>query len=168
MRRYPSRWLFVLGLTTLLGGCAAGEKAPAAPPVDTAAINAAIDSIETAFGVAVTARDTEAVVNYYAGDARLLPANGPRVDGHDAIRAMWVQFLRMPGVTLVPKSGERMVSLGGDMVVDIGSFTFKSAGPKGKAMNDTGKYVTVFRRVGSDWKAVVDIFNSDLPAAGGK
>jgi ketosteroid isomerase-like protein len=168
MRKDPSRWLAVVVLAALLGGCAAGEKAPATPPVDTAAINAAIDSIETAFGTAVTARDTEAVMNYYAGDARFLAANAPRVDGHDAIRASWVQFLRMPGVTLAPKSGERMVSLAGDMVVDVGSYTFKSAGPKGKAMNDTGKYVTVFRKVGSDWKAVVDIFNSDLPAAGGK
>ena len=34
-------------------------------------------------------------------------------------------------------------------------------------MTDTGKYVVVWRKIGSEWKAAADIFNSDLPASGG-
>ena len=32
---------------------------------------------------------------------------------------------------------------------------------------DVGKYVVVWRKVGDEWKAAADIFNSDKPAAGG-
>jgi hypothetical protein len=38
--------------------------------------------------------------------------------------------------------------------------------PKGKVLTDTGKYVVVWRKVGGEWKAAADIFNSDLPASG--
>jgi ketosteroid isomerase-like protein len=37
--------------------------------------------------------------------------------------------------------------------------------PKGKPVNDKGKYVTVYgKQPDGKWKVVVDIFNSDLPA----
>lgn len=42
-----------------------------------------------------------------------------------------------------------------------------AAAPNGKAMTDTGKYVVVSRKVGNEWKAAADIFNSDLAASGG-
>lgn len=35
--------------------------------------------------------------------------------------------------------------------------------PKGKPMTDKGKYLTVFKKQGADWKAVQDMFSSDLP-----
>ena len=40
-------------------------------------------------------------------------------------------------------------------------------GPKGKPpIEDVGKYVTVYRKSGEDWKNIVDTFNSDRPAPG--
>ena len=37
---------------------------------------------------------------------------------------------------------------------------------KGKQVNDTGKYVVVFRKQADGaWKVAADIFNSDLPPA---
>ena len=46
--------------------------------------------------------------------------------------------------------------------------TYKLAvAPKGTPQTDAGKYVVVWRKVGGEWKAAADIFNSDLPASGG-
>jgi ketosteroid isomerase-like protein len=52
------------------------------------------------------------------------------------------------------------------MALDRGSYKLALA-PKVTAMNDTGKYVVVWRKIGNEWKAVANIFNSDLPTSGG-
>ena len=164
MGRVLERWLLSVVIVTLMGGCATGQRA-APPQVDTAAVESAIASLNTSFTAAMAARDTDTVANFYADDARFLPANGPRADGRQAIRAAWASFLRMPGLSLTPQSSQILISDAGDMVVDIGTYHLKMDGPKGP-IEDVGKYVTVLKQVGGEWKVVVDIFNSDMPAPG--
>jgi ketosteroid isomerase-like protein len=52
------------------------------------------------------------------------------------------------------------------MALDRGTYKLAIA-PKGTAQTDTGKYVVVWRKIGSEWKAAADIFNSDRPPSGG-
>ena len=59
-----------------------------------------------------------------------------------------------------------IVSTSGDLALDRGTYKLAVA-PKGTAQTDTGKYVVVWRKVGGEWKAAADIFNSDLPAGAG-
>ena len=49
----------------------------------------------------------------------------------------------------------------GDLATDRGSYVLNIDG----APEDRGKYVVVWKKVGGEWKAFQDIFNSDLPAA---
>ena len=153
-------WTLSLMLAALIGDCASPPKTP---PVDTAATAAAIDSLNKAFVAAVAARDTVAVVNFYASDAQVLPAGMPRADGHEAIRALWVGFLQMPGLEFNITSSHPIISQAGDMVIDVGSYAMKFTDSKGKPMEDVGKYVTVLKKVDGEWKIVVDTFNSDKP-----
>ena len=67
---------------------------------------------------------------------------------------------------LVPTANTKIVSEAGDMVVELGTYVFKGADPKGKPMSDIGKYVTVYKRVNGEWKIIVDTYNSDVPVPG--
>ncbi len=164
MRRYAGSCLLAC-VAVLLGSCASNPSSQK-PVVDTAAIKSAIDGIGPQFAAAVAARDTDAVVAFYADDARILAAGAPRADGRDAIRAMWVQFLSTPGLDLKLTSSDVMVAEAGDLAIDIGGYQMSMTGPKGKPAQDVGKYVTIFKKVGDQWKVVVDMFNSDKPAPG--
>jgi uncharacterized protein (TIGR02246 family) len=164
MHMTHARWALVLAAAVLLGGCADGRKP--APAVDTAAIGAAVDSVKQACNAAIAARDTNAIAECYATDARVLPASMPRVEGKDAIRTWWAMALSAPGLELTLTPGQKLVSEAGDMVVDIGTYDYKAAGPKGQPMKDRGKHVTVLKKVDGRWKLVVDTWNSDSPPPG--
>ena len=90
----------------------------------------------------------------------------PRADGHDAIRATWVAFLRTPGLDLHITSGTPIITQAGDMIIDVGAYDMKFTDAKGKPMEDVGKYVTIFKKVDGAWKIVVDTFNSDKAPPG--
>jgi uncharacterized protein (TIGR02246 family) len=158
-----ARWALPLILAVLIGACAGQPKTPA---VDTVATTAAIDSLNNAFVAAVTARDTSAVVNFYASDAQLLPPGSPRVEGHDAIRAFWVGFLQTPGLELQLTSIRPIIAEAGDVAIDVGSYAMKFTDAKGKPMEDVGKFVTVLKKVDGEWKVAVETFNSDKSAPG--
>lgn len=160
MRHRIASWTLLLLFAVSIGACASQPKAPA---VDTVAITAALDSLNTGFVAAVAARDTNAVVNFYASDAQLLPPGAPRAIGHDAIRAVWAAFLQTPGLELQLTSNGPIIADAGDVVIDVGSYAMKFTDAKGKPMEDAGKYVTVVRKVDGGWKLVVDTFNSDKP-----
>lgn len=162
MRRQVAGSLITCVLAVLLGSCATSQK----PTVDAAAIKTTIADINQRYVAAVAARDVDAVVNVYAADARLLPANGPRADGHDAIRAAWGDFLKTPGLNMSFTSSDLTVSEAGDMAIDIGAYHMTMTGPKGESIQDVGKYVTIFKKVGDEWKISVDTFNTDTPIAG--
>ena len=149
--------LSLLLVVALGGGCAGGG---AAPP-NTAAIAAEVGRFIAAHNAAIAARDTNAVADLYTEDAVVLPAGAVRVDGRAAIRAMWARSLRAPGLEMKLKSQRQVVSAGGDLVTDIGTYTFRMEGPGGQPLSDVGKYVTVMKKVNGHWKMVVDIWNSD-------
>src|SRR5438093_7936454 len=124
MRAMLLRSIPALILTALMGSCATSSKPPA-PAMDQTAAEAIIASLNQKFAAAVAARDTDQVVGFYADDAHVLPANAPRADGREAIRATWVQFLRTPGLSLVPTSTQVIVSGAGDLLIDVGSYRLK-------------------------------------------
>ncbi len=164
MRKRSSRLIMPLMFIALAAGCA--SPPPAAPPVDAVAIKAEIVKIDEVFMAAVAARDTVALRNYYAADARMLPPNAPRADGIDAVMASWSGFLAMPGLEMTGECKDVIVSQAGDIAIDLGSFHMKFTGPGGAPMEDTGKYMSVFKKTDAGWKCIIDTFSSDVPLPG--
>ena len=74
-------------------------------------------------------------------------------------------MMQTPGFDLTFVPEQIIVSSSGDMALDRGTYKLAVA-PNGTAKTDTGKYVVVWRKIGSEWKAAADIFNSDLAASG--
>jgi ketosteroid isomerase-like protein len=75
-------------------------------------------------------------------------------------------MMNTPGFNLTFNPEQIVLSSSGDMALDRGTYQLMIA-PSGRAQNDTGKYVVVWRKIGNEWKAAADIFNSDRPPAAG-
>ena len=113
----------------------------------------------------VKSKDAAAIAQLYAEDGAVMPPNGKIGKGRAAIQQTWASMMSTPGFELTFAPDQIVVSGSGDMALDRGTYQLAVA-PAGKPQSDTGKYVVVWRKVGGEWKAAADIFNSDLPAGG--
>jgi uncharacterized protein (TIGR02246 family) len=114
----------------------------------------------------VKAKDAAGIAALYAEDGAVMPPNAPIGKGRAAIQQTWASLMQTPGFALTFAPEQIVVSASGDMALDRGTYRLALA-PHGTAQTDTGKYVVVWRKIGDEWKAAADIFNSDLPASGG-
>ncbi|HVF37070.1 MAG TPA: SgcJ/EcaC family oxidoreductase [Sphingomicrobium sp.] len=163
--------LSVTGL--LLTACQVGEKPSndAAELSNTAAVGTGADEQAIRGQVdhwlqLVKSKDAAGIAALYAEDGAVMPPNAPIGKGRAAIQESWASMMQTPGFDLTFVPEQIIVSSSGDMALDRGTYTLTVA-PNGTAQTDTGKYVVVWRKIGSEWKAAADIFNSDLPASGG-
>ena len=167
------RLLLMSVAALLLPACQAGEK----PANDSAAMNGttvvdngadeqAIRRQVDRWLQLVKAKDAAGIAALYAEDGAVMPPNAPIGKGRGAVQQTWASMMRTPGFDLTFAPEQIVVSSSGDMALDRGTYRLTIA-PDGTAQTDTGKYVVVWRKIGSDWKAAADIFNSDLPASAG-
>jgi len=136
-----------------------------AATVDTGADEQAIRGQIDRWLQLVKAKDAAGVAALYADDGAVMPPGAPIGKGHDAIQKTWAGMLATPGFDLSFTPEQIIVSSSGDMALDRGTYKLAMS-PGGKPVNDTGKYVVVWRKIGGEWKAAADIFNSDGPPAG--
>ena len=155
----------------LLPACQAGEKSASntaemnGTALDTGADEQAIRGQVDRWLQLVKAKDAAGIAALYAEDGAVMPPNAPIGKGRTAIQQTWASMMQTPGFDLTFVPDQIIVSSSGDMALDRGTYRLAVA-PNGTAQTDTGKYVVVWRKIGSDWKAAADIFNSDLPASG--
>ena len=143
---------------------AAEANAPAA--VDAAAEERAIRGQVAQWVERVKAKDAAAIAQFYTEDGAVMPPNMAIGKGRPAIQKVWADMMATPGFDLTFAPEQIVISASGDMALDRGTYRL-TVSPAGTPQTDTGKYVVVWRKVGGEWKAAADIFNSDLPAAGG-
>ena len=169
-----TRSLLLLSVTALLlPACQVSEKpANDAAEVnrtaagDTGADEQAIRGQVDRWLQLVKAKDAAGIAALYAEDGAVMPPNAPIGKRRAAIEQAWASMMQTPGFDLTFVPDQIIVSSSGDMALDRGTYRLAIA-PGGTAQTDTGKYVVVWRKIGSEWKAAADIFNSDLPAGGG-
>ncbi len=137
---------------------------PAAMKADPSAIEKEIKDQVSAWNGFLAVRNDSAIGELYAKDAVFMPPNQPRIEGRDGIRqwfaGMWVIQPKVEFTTT-----KVVASDAGDVAVEEGTFTLSYAGADGKPIDDTGKYIVVWKKTDQGWKVVRDIFNTDLPPA---
>jgi uncharacterized protein (TIGR02246 family) len=116
----------------------------------------ALNKLAADFAAAFNAKDAAKVASFYADDAVVMPPNEPMVKGRANIEAYFKRELQ-EGAKLQLKPLESAIA--GAQAFEAGAATVTFA--DGRTSNE--KYLTVFKRVGSDWKIAYDIFNSDQP-----
>jgi ketosteroid isomerase-like protein len=161
--------LLILAATAaLLPGCdrATHERSAETEQVDTAAEESAIRDANQRWLQLIRDKDGPAIAQLYAEDGVLMPPGESAVRGRAAIGEWWGRSTQMPGYELSFATDRLVFSESGDMALDTGTWSFR-ASPASGPIEDNGKYVVVWRKVGNDWKVAADIFNSDNPPAGG-
>jgi len=129
---------------------------------DIAQVRAAIEAGNIKFGEAVRKGDAAAIAALYSEDATVLPPDSAMIKGRQAIQASWNRSLQMGIKDAVLTTVE--VSGAGDYAYEIGKvlLTIQPAGQA--ALQQTAKYVVVWKKAASgSWQLHVDIWNS-LPA----
>lgn len=123
-----------------------------------------ITALNIDFGKAVSNRDLDAVLEFYASDARMLAPNAPMAEGRPAIRATLQGFLDAGLTSLDLHSLDVVAS--GDLVIDVGRYVLGVQPPGSEPLQDRGKYAVVLRRdADGSLKIIVDAFNSDEPVS---
>lgn len=150
--------IVLTGIMILACGCSIGS------PDTRAADEKAIRDTEAQWNKSLTTKDVEAFVSFYADDAAVLPPNGPICTSKGSTRAALRPMFEAPGFSMTFQATKVEVARGSDLGYSYGTYSSTMNDPKGKPIEDKGKYVTVYRKqADGKWKAIVDTFNSDLP-----
>ena len=115
----------------------------------------------------VAAQNVDAIVALHAPDAVVMMSHSPLAQGSTAIRGMWSEAVKTPGLNLhwTPTKIEVMNPT---RAVEYGTYTESFDTPQGKG-TDAGSYVTIWHKVNGKWRVALDEANTStpLPAASG-
>jgi ketosteroid isomerase-like protein len=101
-------------------------------------------------------------MSYMADDAFVIPPVGPIITGEDTIREVLKQMVKTEVVSLGDRShgpSKVWISKSGDLAYDMGKYKIESKGPNG-IVEQKGYYVTLYKKVGDQWKFVGQIWNN--------
>ncbi|HEY7680727.1 MAG TPA: DUF4440 domain-containing protein [Terriglobia bacterium] len=154
--------VFCIGLAAFALACTQQQPAPDTRAADEAAIRQA----DIAWSEATATKQAEAMVGYYDEQGSVLPPNAPIATGKDAVGKVWAGLFAIPGFSVHWQPDRVEVARSGDLAYSQGTYELTVNDPKGVPSTDRGKYVVVWKKqADGSWKALADIFNSDLPAA---
>ena len=150
----------------VLSACQTAPPPPQAPPDNSAAAQAQVRAADAEWAKAAESKQLDAMVAYYSDDAIVLPPNEPVAKGKDAVKAALGPMFSAPGFSLTWKATDAGAAKSGEMGYTVGTYDMTMNDAKGNPMPDHGKYVTIWKKqADGSWKAAVDAFNSDAPAA---
>lgn len=164
------RLILLTAASLLISSCdsakenANGTSSGAAAGVTSAADEEAIRGQVARWLKLIESKDSAAIAQLYTEDGAVMPPNATIGKGRGAIQQTWAAMFQTPGFDLTFVPEQIVVSSSGDMALDRGTYRL-AVTLDGTEQIDTGKYVVVWRKVGGEWKAAADIFNSDLPGA---
>ncbi len=160
------RLLVVSGLLLwALAACSSQSQAPATSPNDRQADRAALNQLRAEAAAALSSGNAQAVGNFYAVDATVMPPGEPAVDGRAAIQAYFKAIFDQFTVKATLTSQE-FTFVGPDWAFDRGVYTMTTT-PKagGNSTSEENKYITLLHREPDGWKAKRDIYNSNKPGS---
>ncbi len=142
------------------------SDSPAAAVADPSAVRQAIEATNVKFADALNKGNVDSMLAAYGSDAIVMQPNQPVWRGHEGIRSGGQGMFAAATLSNVTFHTED-VQVAGDFAIETGRYEMTVTPKQGKAINDKGKYMTVWQRqADGSWKIIRDISNSDLPATG--
>ena len=131
-----------------------------ATPAQAEDVRAGVEAANKKFETAAAKGDGAAMAALYTQDAQLLPANSDFVKGTAAIQKFWQGVLDsgIRGATLTTLEAEGH----GAVAHEVGAYELRDQA--GKVL-DKGKYVVIWKKVGTGWKLHRDIWTTSMPLA---
>ena len=142
-------------LLALAAGCSNNSTADAK----------AVQARSELWSKAGSVKDSASFATFFADDATVMLPNEPAIHGMDAVKAVVTPMMQDPNFSLSFTTDK--VEVSGILAYTQGTVSLRTTGRDSKPLTDTGKYLTVWKKQpDGSWKALEDIFNSDLPPAG--
>jgi uncharacterized protein (TIGR02246 family) len=109
----------------------------------------------------IAARNVDAIVSLHTPDAVLMFSNAPLAKGSAAVRALYDEMVRTPGLLLhwVPTKIEVTSPT---TATEYGTYTESYDSPGGK-LRDNGNYVVLWRRIDGKWRVALDAPSTITP-----
>lgn len=125
---------------------------------------AQLRALDEQWSATAARHDLDGTVSFYADDAVLLPPNAPIAADKKSIRESWAGLLG-PNASVSWKLSKIEVAQSGELAYIYGSYRLTiGATSETGPVNDTGKFVEIWKQIDGKWKCIVDTYNSDLPA----
>ena len=127
--------------------------------MDRQAEERAIRSQEERWQEALRAGDSAAIGGVYTDDGYYLPQDSDGYEGADSVSSRWLSERRFGLTDLVREPKRIEVAASGDMAYELGTYQVKWQSKERGAGGASGNYVTVWRKVGGEWKTAAYIWN---------
>jgi uncharacterized protein (TIGR02246 family) len=126
---------------------------------------AEVNAVAQAFHDGVANQDAAALASLYGEEGRFLPPNMEPCEGPAAIQAAMQQLLDMGARSLDIEPID--VREAGDVTIEYGRYELGIEPEGAERVTDVGKYIVIHEpQEDGSTKIVLDIFNSNMPAAG--
>jgi ketosteroid isomerase-like protein len=164
--------IVLAGLVLLTGACNQTAQAPSGnvkaesskPAVNRSAEEADLKATDIAWSAAAGTKNADAVAGFMTADGATLPPNEPIAKGMEAVKKGWAGLLSLKDVEISWQPTTVQVAESGEIGYTSGTYKLAFTDPKGAKVNDTGKYLEVWKKVDGKWKCYLDMYNSDAPA----
>lgn len=109
----------------------------------------------------IAARNVDGIVALHTSDAVLMFSNAPLAKGSAAVRALYDEMVRTPGLLLhwVPT---RIEVTSPTTATEYGTYTESYDSPGGK-LRDNGNYVVLWRKIDGKWRVALDAPSTITP-----
>ena len=152
----------MLVLATLVAACSQPSPAPVSKP-DLAMEEKAIRDADAQWLKDVQARDLAAAADVFASDGVSYSAHQEPIVGPAAIQAKNAKDIaENPKETVNWTTESIRVAESGELAVQTGEYKVTGLGPKGD-VEDKGRFLTVWKKVGSEWKVAYDMGSTTMP-----
>ena len=118
-----------------------------------------IRSVDTKWQKAAADRDLITMVESYTDDAIMMEPGLPAFVGKTAIREQWRRELGDKAFALTWSIAA--LEIRGDMAFTRGRYDVTYTDEKGVVVDEVGKYIVVWKKIGTDWKVSSEIYNAD-------
>jgi uncharacterized protein (TIGR02246 family) len=135
---------------------AAPAEGAAGAAAERAADERAIRELANLWEGAVVVRDTAAIADLHAPEARLLLPGRPPIEGREAVAAAWARRLALPGLSLTWDPAAVEVAESRDLAVETGGYEQTHEGAAGP-VREEGSYLVVWRRLDGEWKVWIGV-----------
>jgi uncharacterized protein (TIGR02246 family) len=109
----------------------------------------------------VAAQNVDAIAALHAPDAVVMMSHAPLATGTTAIRGMWAEAVKTPGLVL-HWTPTKIEVVSPTRAIEYGTYTESYDTPQGKG-SDAGNYVTVWHKINGKWRVALDAPNTTTP-----
>lgn len=111
----------------------------------------------------IAAQNVDAIVALHTPDAVVMMSHAPVARGSAAIRSMWTQAVKTPGLVL-NWTTTKIDVISPTVATEYGTYTESYDTPQGKG-TDAGSYVTIWNKINGKWRVALDapVTSTPLP-----